>query len=382
MPTLNQFHSYQLKELPRGCQYCIRGEKLVLFVTGICPRECSFCPVSDEKYRQDVIFANERKVNSPSDLIKEAELMQAKGAGITGGDPLAKLNRTLEYIRLLKEKFGKQFHLHLYTSLDLVEENKLNELFKTGLDEIRFHLDLEDQKYWERLILAKNFSWDIGVEMPLIPGKEKEFQELIDFIVDKVSFLNLNELEVADNSHSSLLEQGFRVKDKLSYGVRGSLELGLGLLKYVEEKNYPLKVHLCTAKLKDSVQLANRLKREAKYSKNRFDIVDEEGMFIRGALYFDELKPGFGYRENLNRLSAPDRKEIIDRLKILLNSLKEKLNLKNEEMILDENKLRILLAKRKTIQMKKEILILGLIPAIVKEYPTADQLEIEVEFLG
>ena len=118
MPTLNQFHSYQLKELPRGCQYCIRGEKLVLFVTGICPRECSFCPVSDEKYRQDVIFANERKVNSPSDLIKEAELMQAKGAGITGGDPLAKLNRTLEYIRLLKEKFGKQFHLHLYTSLD------------------------------------------------------------------------------------------------------------------------------------------------------------------------------------------------------------------------------------------------------------------------
>ena len=91
---------------------------------------------------------------------------------------------------------------------------------------------------------------------------------------------------------------------------------------------------------------------------------------------------GFGYRENLNRLSAPDRKVIIDRLKILLNSLKEKLNLKNEEIILDENKLRILLAKRKTIQMKKEILILGLIPAIVKEYPTADQLEIEVEFLG
>lgn len=382
MSTLNQFHSYQLKELPRGCQYCIRGEKLVLFVTGICPRKCSFCPVSDEKYQQDVIFANERKINSTSDLLKEAELMQARGAGITGGDPLAKLNRTLEYIRLLKEKFGKQFHLHLYTSLDLVEENKLNELFKVGLDEIRFHLDLEDKKYWERLVLATNFSWDMGVEMPLIPGKEKEFKELIDFIADKISFLNLNELEVADNSHSSLLEQGFKVKDQLSYGVRGSLELGLDLLKYVEDKNYTLKVHLCTAKLKDAVQLANRLKREAKYSKNRFDLVDSEGMLIRGALYLEDLKPGFGYREKLNRLSVSDRKIILDRLKILLNSLKEKLSLKDEEIILDESKLRLLLAKRKAIQSKKEIMALGLVPAVVKEYPTADQLEIEVEFLG
>ncbi len=381
MSTLNQFHSYQLKELPRGCQYCIRGEKLVLFVTGICPRKCSFCPISDEKYQQDITFANERKVNSSPDLIKEAELMQARGAGITGGDPLAKINRTLEYIKLLKEKFGKPFHLHLYTSLDLVEENNLNELFKAGLDEIRFHLDLEDKKYWERLVLAKNFSWEIGVEMPLIPGKEKELKELIDFIADKVSFLNLNELEVADNSHSSLLDQGFKVKDQLSYGVRGSLELGLDLLKYVEDKNYTLKVHLCTAKLKDSVQLANRLKREAKYSKNKFDIVDHEGMLIRGALYLEELKPDFGYREKLNRLSVSDRKIILDRLKILLNSLKEKLSLKDEEIILDENKLRLLLAKRKAIQSKKEIMALGLVPAVVKEYPTADQLEIEVEFI-
>ncbi len=256
MPTLNpinpnQYHSYQLKELPKGCQYCVRGEKLVLFVTGVCPRKCSFCPVSDEKYQQDITFANERKVNSSSDLLKEAELMQAKGAGITGGDPLAKLNRTLEYIRLLKEKFGKQFHLHLYTSLDLVEENKLQELFKAGLDEIRFHLDLENKKYWKRLVLAKKFSWDVGVEVPLIPGKENEMKELIAFIADEkgylADFLNLNELEVADNSHSSLLEQGFKVKDKLSYAVDGSLELGLKLLEYVQEKNYALKVHLCTA---------------------------------------------------------------------------------------------------------------------------------------
>ncbi len=105
-------------------------------------------------------------------------------------------------------------------------------------------------------------------------------------------------------------------------------------------------------------------------------------MLIRGALYLEELKPGFGYRERLKRLPQSDKESILGKLRVLLLSIKERLNLKDEDIILDENKLRILLAKRKAIQSKKEIMDLSLIPAVVKEYPTADQLEIEVEFLG
>ena len=110
MPTKNKFknkfYSYNSRKLPRGCAYCVKGEKLVLFVTGICPRKCCFCPVSDEKYQQDVIFANEQNVNNFDDVVMEAKSMNAKGAGITGGDPLARLDRTVSYIKKLKEKFG------------------------------------------------------------------------------------------------------------------------------------------------------------------------------------------------------------------------------------------------------------------------------------
>src|SRR3990167_9322210 len=113
-PKENQYYSYNLKQLPKGCQYCVKGEKLVLFITGICPRSCVFCPVSDQKYQQDVTYANERKVQDFKDVLQEAELMRANGAGITGGDPLARLERTGEYIKKLKAHFGKQFHLHLY----------------------------------------------------------------------------------------------------------------------------------------------------------------------------------------------------------------------------------------------------------------------------
>lgn len=364
----NKYHSYNLGTLPKGCQYCVKGQKLVIFITGICPRKCKFCPVSDQKYQKDVIFANERRVKNIRDVFKEAKLMRAKGAGITGGDPLTKLWRTCFTIRELKKKFGKQFHIHLYTSLNLVNENTLKKLYDAGLDEIRFHLDLDDKQLWKKLSLAKKFDWDVGVEVPLLVGKEKELKEMVDFVHDKVDFLNLNELEVADNKQFKLKKE---TKDNLSYAVKGSLELGLGILDSAKG----LTVHLCTAKLKDAVQLANRIKRESKGAKHSFDLVDKEGMLIRGALYLPELAPGFGYRKKLENVD----KSILEKLKLLLIKIKEKLRIK--DILLDKEKPRILLSKKDLKKNKKYFKRLGLKPAIVKEYPTADQLEIEVEFL-
>ncbi|MBU0470041.1 MAG: radical SAM protein [Nanoarchaeota archaeon] len=375
----NKYYSYNLGQLPKGCRYCVKGEKLVLFITGECPRRCYFCPVSDQKYQKDVIFANERSVKDFEDVVKEAEAMDAKGAGITGGDPLARLERTVEFIRKLKERFGKEFHIHLYTSLDLVNSENLKQLFQAGLDEIRFHLDFESKKLWDRIELAKEFDWDLGVEIPLIPNKEKELKELIDFIHDKVKFLNLNELEVADNEQSKLLKMGLKTKDEVSYAVEKSLELGLSLIEYVKKKEYQLSVHLCTAKLKDAIQLGNRLKREAEVSKNKFDLVDEEGMLIRGALYLKELAPDFGYRK---KLEEADKEQFVQLLKPLYDRIKKKFKLDDEEIMIDEKKPRILLSKRLVKKKSSYFASLGLRPAIVVEYPTANQLEIEVEFLG
>ena len=378
MVNINKFYSYNNKSLPKGCKMCVKGEKLVLFVTGLCPRKCYFCPVSDEKSGRDVAFANERRVFSSEDVIKEAELMKAKGVGITGGDPLVKIDRTTRFITKLKKKFGKQFHAHLYTSLRLVNDDVLQKLYMAGLDEIRFHLDLESGQFWNRLAIARKFPWQVGVEIPLIPGKEKELRKLIDYVHDKIDFLNLNELEVADNKCSKLLEMGFKVKDEMSYAVKDSLELGLKLIKHVEEKDFDLNVHVCTAKLKDATQLTERIKREAKYSHKDFDIVDKEGMLTRGALYLDSLKPGVGYRESLKE----DHSALISKLKELFGSVQKKLKLKDNEIFLDEAKPRILVSKKTVKKNKTQIINLGLVPAIVVEYPTADQLEMEVDFVN
>ena len=111
-------------ELAKGCQYCIRGSKMVLLVTGRCSAGCFYCPISNEKKGRDVVYANEGRAHSDEDIIREAESMDAEGTGITGGDPSAVMDRTVHYIELLKAQFGRGHHIHMYTAVISLENAK------------------------------------------------------------------------------------------------------------------------------------------------------------------------------------------------------------------------------------------------------------------
>jgi len=399
------FYSYKLGTLPKGCQLCVQGSKVVLFLTGLCPRNCCYCPISDKKYKKDVTYADEWHIQTIKDIIKEAKLISAKGAGITGGDPLCRLNRTVLCIKTLKTEFGKKFHIHLYTSLNLVNEKNLRCLYEAGLDEIRFHLDLDNDKLWNKLKLALIYDWDVGVELPVILKKEKNLKKIVLFLKDindnsrnKIEFLNLNELEIADNKVNKLLKLGYKTKNLLSYAVDGSEELALRLLKFVKKNKIKLNVHYCTATLKDKVQVGNRIKRRAKNVKKDFDEVTGYGTLIRGAIYLENLKPGFNYRKNLIKILKNNKlkNNYIKRLNLTKNNIKKDFYIKNNLIYIDNQKLRILTSVTeikkirdeinknffKKICRDKELLDnKELFLAIVEEYPTQDQLELSVEFL-
>lgn len=395
------YYSYSLGNLPKGCRLCVKGSKLVLFVTGLCPRSCYFCPISDKKYKKDVTYADEWPIIDIREIIKEAELIKAEGAGLTGGDPLCRLPRTLSYIKSLKRRLGKKFHIHLYTSLDLATKTSLKRLYKAGLDEIRFHLDLDDDKLWKKIALALGYDWDIGVEIPVIPKKEKNIIKIINFIdrinnnqKNKIRFLNLNELEIADNKINKLSKLGYKTKNPLSYAVKGSEESAFKLLRYIEKNKIRLDVHYCTATLKDKVQLANRIKRRAKNIKKPYDIMTEEGTLIRGAIYLADLKPGVGYRNRLSRINKKAKNKIIKKLSSIKNGIKKDFGIKHIDI--DKNKLRILTSVedvnkikdkindnllKNTPKDKRLLRSKGLYLAVVEEYPTYDQFELSVEFL-
>src|SRR3989344_2473658 len=380
MPSRTEWHSWKSGKLCKGCGLCVEGKKLVLFVTGLCAQKCFYCPIGEHKFGKDVVFANEWRIadpENPKELLEEARLTGARGAGITGGDPLMNTERCCEYIRLLKKNFGKDFHIHLYTPLKLVTAEKLSALRSAGLDEIRFHPDLDDDSLWTRLSLARDYGWDVGVEIPALPGYELKTKRLIDFIADKIDFLNLNELEVSDNQavHYDLKSKGFSPKDSVSYGVKGSENMALRMLAYARKKNAP--AHYCTAKLKDSVQVKNRIQARAENVALDFDKITDDGTLVRGSADLRFLQPGAKYRQ---RKAEIDPSKAMALLEIARHELIG-LGMKEDELMIDPEKLRLLMpaesARKNSGLIKKK----GMIPCIVEEYPTADAVEVDVKFV-
>lgn len=290
MKRITKWYSNRVKgTIPKGCQYCSLGSKLVLFITGECDSNCFYCPLTKER-KSDVIFANEKQIHSFSEAYDEAVMISALGAGITGGDPSTHLNRTLEYLSKFKAKFGKEFHCHLYTSYSLSYDN-LKALHSAGLDEIRFHPPrlLLTEKIKKSISDAKSLSWNVGFEIPAIPDKEEEIQDIIEF-AEKVNldFVNLNELEITEENLRNLSKLGYHTKANLSAAVKGSEELAIKILKNNRRKRVTL--HYCSSSYKDNIQLRNRLRRRAKHYALPSDEITDDGLIVRAQIIVKEAK--------------------------------------------------------------------------------------------
>lgn len=352
-----RYESYLHGSLPKGCTMCVTGEKSVLFVTGLCSQKCYYCSLSDNKKNKDALIINEWETKEEKDILEEIRLCSSKGAGITGGDPLLVIDKTVNLIRLLKKKFGKKFHLHLYTPLKLVSHERLSRLYEAGLDEIRFHPDIDSTKNWQRIELATQYKWDVGVEIPALPHKVKQTRKLVDYLSGKIMFLNLNELELSDNNFQSFNGLGFRPKDDTSYAIKGSIDMAKKIADYARNKGIK-NVHVCTATLKDKYQLRKRILLRSKKAKKPYDLVTEEGMLVRGAIYYGKQKP-----------------------EKIITMLKKEFEVPAKLLSIDMERERILTRIDVVEELKEELRKQKLKPAIVEEYPTHDCFPIEAQYL-
>ena len=284
--------------IPKGCQLCLEGAKVVLFLNGICqkPAHCSwYCPISEERRGKNITFADEIHVFSHQDLLIEINKINAKGMSITGGEPLleSNLEKTYEYIKYVKKMKGEKFHVHLYTNGINFNESIAEGLADAGLDEIRFHPPLND---WENIKFALNKGFCVGAEVPVIPGSEYS-NNLENFILylNKIGaeFINLNEFEICYPNSQYLKEKGFKLKKGTVATVENSKETAMKLIKKLAPKT-SLKIHFCTIKAKDYHQLKNRYLRRAKTIKFPYEVITEEGLLIYGQIE--------GAEENLTSL--------------------------------------------------------------------------------
>ena len=260
--------------LAKGCVLCHQGAKMVLFVTGRCHRTCWYCPLSRERKGTDTVFANEHPVDIPAQIIQEAENMSALGTGITGGEPLLCLDKVTEYCRLLKEHFGPEHQIHLYTAKAPTDEDLAQ--MQGLVDEIRLHPPYE---CWNEILMsdfitsarhAKEMGFDIGIEVPALPGLE-----LLIPALPYIDFLNINELEWGESNAYQMRERGLELADPVHNAIDGAKE-------WAEELCRHDKVHWCSSAFKDSVQLRERLKRVAHNTARPFDEITDDGTIVYG----------------------------------------------------------------------------------------------------
>ncbi|MBU3906619.1 MAG: radical SAM protein [Nanoarchaeota archaeon] len=357
MPTKTNFNSYCINGVAEGCKYCVKGEKLVLFISGKCSRNCYYCSLSNKRKNKDVIFANERVCKTPKNAVEEAIESNAKGAGITGGDPFLFLDRTIAYAKALKRKFGKRFHIHIYLPTKLLTEQKLKKLSRYT-DEVRFHPEFLSKKLNEKEIQAeidkiklagKFFKKNsIGIELPMIPDKKEDILKFIIKISPYISFVNLNELEISD-ANFCYMTKNYKFNQG-GYTINGSKNAGIFVLNRIKKLKTKLKVHLCTADTKNHYQFKNRL---LKHDILEYGKRTEEGLVKYLAVY------------------CRNKKE--------LNKVKN--SLKGEKFHLDIKKNRILLQEKTAdalLKNKKRNCKIFL----VEEFPTNDGLEVEKEELN
>ncbi|MEW5748026.1 MAG: radical SAM protein [Candidatus Thermoplasmatota archaeon] len=336
--------------LPEGCVLCEKGAKMVLLVTGRCARRCCYCPLSAQKKGRDVFFANERRVRTVGEALDEAALMDALGTGITGGDPLIAVQRTADSIRALKERFGPEHHIHLYTST--TDTGRIGRVARAGLDEIRFHppaglwTRLEGSDFAKALRFSKRKGMATGLEVPALPGRGKELAALVrsaDALA--LDFVNLNELEFSETNWKALRAAGSEVKDDVSSAVLGSEGVAMGLLR--SGAGVPL--HYCSSSFKDGVQLRRRIARRARNVRRPHELLTRDGTLLKGVVETDDPEGVAG-------------------MLIMDHDVPPRL------MCIDEEKGRLEVAAWVLEELAPQ---LGLDSYMVEEYPTADRLEVE-----
>lgn len=265
--------------LSAGCTLCFEGAKLVLFVTGLCQRTCWYCPLSGQRKNKDVIFANEHAISTPDEMLAVAHKMSALGTGITGGEPFQVLDRLVTYASALKKEFGPTHQIHLYTGIAPSRDQLLQ--IRGLVDEIRHHPPhetwnfIEGSAFHDSVKAARELGFDVGVEVPSLPGIEA----FLD-IIDDLDFLNINELEWGESNASEMRERGFELRGDVSNAVRGGKEVVTPILSHP-------KVHWCSSDFKDRVQLRMRLKRIASNTAREFDEITPDGTVVYGVCECD-----------------------------------------------------------------------------------------------
>lgn len=203
----NKIH---IGNLSPGCLICGQGYWSCMFINGLCTANCFFCP-QDRKIKKERSPMTESEVifDSPSDYADFLMKFNFKGVGFSGGEGLLVFEKLLTYMKRIREKFGKDFYLWLYTNGDLVDKNKLRILKEAGLNEVRFNIYPRNYDL-SKVAQAVNIINTVTVEIPAIPEDYGIVKRCLTKMQNiGVNHLNIHQLCTTKSNYKNLIDRGY-----------------------------------------------------------------------------------------------------------------------------------------------------------------------------
>lgn len=236
---------YKRGAYPRGCEYCVKGEKITFYMTFKCDYKCFYCSVPSK-------FRNTKRMMAGNILVKDIDeafkyIKKYKCVAISGGEPLVYVDKVLDIIKKAKKN---KIYTYLFTDgsgrgrLTLA---LLNKLADAGLDEIKMSAKLKGERtlLFDPYKIVKYSPIPIHAEFPMLPNLINEVYNFIKKLNNVgVSHFLLDQAEFTTGNASEMLERGFKQKDGI---IIGSEEAAFEIIKRVKKDNLNIKVLYCRA---------------------------------------------------------------------------------------------------------------------------------------
>jgi len=244
------YHSH----ISKACQICGSGKWSCLFITNKCNASCFYCPAPQKQ--DEVPSTQGLNFKNPYDYAHYINHFGFEGVSFSGGEPLLFFDRTLEYLKALRQKCNPKLHIWMYTNGILADKSKLLALANENLNEIRFDIGATGFKL-DKVKLAKGIIPLITIEIPSIPEeKDKIIAMLPQMIQAGVTYLNLHQLRLTHHNVKKLINRDYNIISAERPLVLESEIAALEIINEAQESGLNICINYCSFHYKNRFQKA------------------------------------------------------------------------------------------------------------------------------
>jgi pyruvate formate-lyase activating enzyme-like uncharacterized protein len=272
------------RELSPGCLTCGQGTWSCLFINGLCTAQCFFCPQDRSRTEERPPIAEEIHFDDPDIYLDYLQRFGFRGVGFSGGETFMVFDKLVSLVDKVRQRFGTEMYIWVYTNGDLIDSAKLRILKMAGLDEIRFNLSARGYVL-KPVELARQFIPKVTVEIPTIPEDREHVQRcMLGLNQIGVDYLNLHQLVATKHNYERLMKRNYSFLPPLAFQEPPVLEselAALELIGYSLDHQLKLAINYCSHAYKARYQNLSRRMRAANLAKRDFDQITAAGYLRR-----------------------------------------------------------------------------------------------------